>query len=394
MQAGAASGPAFGGPARLRSGTTGSGRFPVLKTPPLGLTSRLVVERMSLAEPGREADELSTTKRGQNCLRALGALASVALLAGCSGDVLGWLPEPASEQAEEIDRLTYLITWITGVTFVLVQAVLVYFLFKYRAKAGQKAKHTHGNHAVEIVWTIVPSLILVLLAVYQAELWLDMKSARPGEMDGEAVPVQIFAKQFEWNFRYPGPDGEYAVADAEGKFSANDDLVTTGALIIPIDRPVLAEERSMDVLHSFFLPNLRFKQDAVPGWPANVWFRSNKLSADRKTVKDRDSNDVQLDYWDIVCAELCGATHSAMSARLYVVSNADYEAWMAGQPTSVKLPEHGKIGPNGSVSYEIWWRWQWQSENLALEKPRWQRKPFGPDDLGPDTPSEDDEEDF
>jgi cytochrome c oxidase subunit 2 len=321
-------------------------------------------------------------RRSRRAATAVCALAAL-LLAGCSGDVLGVLPESASPEADDVDHLIYLIIWVTGFTLVGVQMVLVWFLFRHRQRDGVKAKYTHGNHAVEMVWTVVPALVLVLLAVYQADLWVRVKSAVP-EDNRNPVVVQIFAKQFEWNFRYPGPDGE---------FDTKDDLVTTGNMVIPIDRPVNAEMRSMDVIHSFFLPNFRFKQDAVPGLKTPIWFRSNKLSADRAPVKDRDGNEQQLDYWDIVCAELCGNAHTSMAGRLFVVSNDDYEAWLAGEETTVKLPAHGKIGPKQSTPGKIWDRWHWQDDPTIKGKPRWQRGVWEPDDLGPDAVSDDEGED-
>ncbi len=324
--------------------------------------------------------------------RRLASLAALALLmgmlGGCAGDPLGWLPESASPEADEVDELIYLIIYVTGVVFLAVQGLLIWFLFRHRRKEGVAAKHTHGNHTIEMVWTIAPALVLVLLAVYQADLWVRLKSKVP-EDAANAVNVRIFAKQFEWNFRYPGPDGEYDTAD---------DLATVGVLVMPIDRPVLAELRAMDVLHSFYLPNFRFKQDAVPGLNQEIWFRSNKLSADRDTVKNREGQDVQLDYWDIVCAELCGNAHTTMAGRCYVVSNADYEAWVAGEPTSVKLPGYSKIGAEGTSMGDLWTRWAWQDENAATGKPRWIKNkgmPFsGVDDRGDDEPSEDGEDDF
>ena len=310
------------------------------------------------------------------------ALAAL-LLAGCSGDPLNVLPESASPEADEVDHLIYLIIYVTGVTFVGVQAVLIWFLFRHRAKPGVRAKHTHGNHTVELVWTVAPALILVLLAVYQADLWVRIKSATPKE-NADFVPVQIFAKQFEWNFRYPGADGEYGTKD---------DMVTTGNLVIPIDRPINAEMRSMDVIHSFFLPNFRFKQDAVPGLRSPIWFRSNKLSADRAPVKDREGNEVKLDYWDIVCAELCGNAHTSMSGRLYVVENDVFEKWLTGEAVE-GLPQVSTVGPARGTPGRIWERWSWQDTSHIKGPPRWFKDPWGEDDLGVDAESEDEDEDF
>ena len=199
------------------------------------------------------------------------AVLAAAAASAFAGDPLGLMPEAASVEAERIDQLTYLILWVTGLTFVGVQIALVWFLWQYRRKPGVRAKHTHGNHTVELVWTVTPAAILVFLAVYQMGLWKDLKTSKPGDNEG-AVAFQIYTKQFEWNFRYPGPDAQYGTPD---------DLISTKTLVVPVNHPVNAELRAMVVIHSFFLPNLLFKQDAVPGLHGRIWFKPNKLSVDR-----------------------------------------------------------------------------------------------------------------
>ncbi len=303
------------------------------------------------------------------------------MLAGCSGDPWNVLPEAASQEAADVDQLIYIILYLTVIVFIGVQTLMIVFLVKHRRRPGVKAKHTHGNHTVELIWTIAPALVLVILAVYQADLWVRLKSATP-EDNANAVPVQIFAKQFEWNFRYPGPDGEY---------ETEDDRVTVGNLVIPINRPINAEMRSMDVIHSFFLPNFRFKQDAVPGLRAPLWFRSNKLSADREPVADRNGELQDLDYWDIVCAELCGNSHTSMSGRLFVVENDVFERWLGGEKIE-GLPPHSPVGPARGTPGKVWARWAWQDSSEIPGPPRWERKPFGEDDLGDDAISDEDED--
>ncbi len=326
---------------------------------------------------------MTPTRRTRLSALALPLLAAL-FAAGCSGDPLHLLPEAASPVAREVDELIYLIVYVTGATLVGVQAALVYFLFRYRARKGARAKYTHGNHAVEMTWTVLPALVLVLLAVYQAGMWKRMKSAVP-EDNANAIEVQVFAKQFEWNFRYPGPDGAFNTAD---------DRYSTGIMVVPVDRPVNIELRAMDVIHSFFLPNFRFKQDAVPGLHTKLWFRADKLSSARQPVADRDGVEKQLDYWDIVCAELCGSQHSAMSARLYVVPDEDYEKWVAGQPTTLRLPPNSLRGPEDSTTGLIWQRWHWQDSREIKGKPRRSRGVllFGEEDSPDPEASQDDEE--
>lgn len=332
--------------------------------------------------------------------RALLALVAAAALGGLAaaahaGDPLNLMPESASAEADMVDGLTYLILWITGVAFVGTQGVLVYFLFRYRAKKGQKAKYTHGNHAIELVWTVTPALILVFLALWQMNLWIKLKSQTPG--DGEnANPtlVQILAKQFEWNFRYPGPDGQFGTAD---------DRIAL-ALVVPIGHPVNARLRSLDVIHSFYLPNFRFKQDAVPGLDIGIWFKPSKLSVNRLPLmgriplpgREEEFNDgvyewtsKKLIHWDIVCAELCGMNHTTMAANLYVVTDEQYAKWTRDPASVPEIPVQWGIWNKDNpvqAQDQVWLRWDWQTRKFdaqgrVIMKPaELNREPFGEDE--------------
>jgi len=300
-----------------------------------------------------------------------------------AGDPLGWLPESASPEADDVDFLINFVTLITGITMVGVLGIMVLFLFKYRAKPGVKAKHTHGNHTVEMIWTIAPALILVFLALYQLDLWDRIKSPATADL-GEPVPVQIFAKQFEWNFRYPGP---------AGKVHTKDDIYTVKQLVVPVNRPITAELRPMDVLHSFFLPNMRLKQDAVPGNPMKIWFRSNKLSKDRQPLPTLDGGTKQVAYWDIVCAELCGNLHTTMGGKLWVVTEDQYTRWLAGEKGIVPVTPVAVYWDGDEIAMSnIWSRWPWQdAKNTVSGPPAWKRRPFG-EDLKPDLGGDEEEE--
>lgn len=312
---------------------------------------------------------MKTSARG---LVRAGAAAALAVLASraFADDPLGVLPEAASAEADRIDSLVYLIIWLTVATFVGVQLVMLWFLFRYRARPGVKAKHTHGNHTVEMVWTVAPAAILVFLAVYQMGLWTELKSAKPADNAG-AVPVRIFAKQFEWNFRYPGPDG---------KWDTPDDLHSSRVLVVPVNRPVNAELRSMDVIHSFFLPNLRFKQDAVPGLTGRIWFRPEKLSADRKPLRTSKGEEKRIEYFEIICAELCGNQHTTMAGFLYVVSDEDFQRWQKGEVVTLKggtkIPAPTPFKEIQSPFDVIWSAWAMQDDPSVTAPPKWHKRPF------------------
>lgn len=209
------------------------------------------------------------------------------------------LPRDISEHGHQIDHLYYFILLLTGAVFVATELVLFWFLWKYdRATQHGPVKYTHGSHNLEVVWTILPAATLLFIAIYQMNAWADVKMRKP-----EIPPtVEVTARQFEWRIRYPGQDGELGNAD---------DVHHVNDLHIPVNTDVMVNLKSMDVLHSFFLPNMRIKQDAVPGHVIPVWFRAQDTGT-----------------FDLVCAELCGWGHYKMKGRLTVQSQADFTDWL------------------------------------------------------------------
>jgi cytochrome c oxidase subunit 2 len=235
--------------------------------------------------------------------RALLALAAAALPALASADS-AWgahLPEAVSTYAHKIDGIFYLILWITGVIFVAVEVLLLYFIVRYRHKEGESRRpiYTHGNNRLEVIWTIVPAIICVVLALLSRRSWAEIKQNMPQQ----AMNVEITAEQFAWNIRYPGPDG---------KLETPDDIVSLNQLHMPVGRPVIVTLHSKDVIHSFFLPEFRVKQDAVPGMTTRIWFEATRVG-----------------NWEIACAELCGLGHYRMKGFVTVETPEEFERWLA-----------------------------------------------------------------
>lgn len=209
------------------------------------------------------------------------------------------LPEDVSQAGYKIDHLYNFILWLTGIVFIGTEVTLFWFMWRYDGQRNKDpVKFSHGNHHLEVIWTLIPAGILVFIAVYQVNVWADNKIETPNV----APTVEVTARQFEWRLRYPGKDG---------RLGTRDDVHHVNNLHVPVDTDVLIELKSMDVLHSFFLPNLRVKQDAVPGMKIPVWFRATKTGT-----------------YDVVCAELCGWGHYKMKGRLTVQSPEDYERWL------------------------------------------------------------------
>ena len=211
-----------------------------------------------------------------------------------------WFPKDISEHGRVIDQLFMLILWLTGIIFVATEVALFYFVWKYDARTNREpVKFSHGSHTLEVVWTILPAVTLLFIAIYQMDAWADAKMRRPD------IPItaEITGRQFNWDVRYPGPDG---------KLHTLDDIVRVdGNIHFPTGKEVLLSIKSADVLHSFFLPNLRLKQDVVPGMQQYMWFKATETGR-----------------VDIVCAELCGWGHYKMKGRATFEPPTQFKAWL------------------------------------------------------------------
>ena len=222
---------------------------------------------------------------------------------------LSWLLPPGSGVfAGEIDRIYYLILVITGIAFVIVELGLVWFLIKYRARPGQQVQYTHGSTRAEVVWTSITAVTVVILGLLSGGVWNHVKGRN--SVPPNAIPIRVHVKQFEWNFTYPGPDG---------KFDTPDDVTLRNQLHVPVDQPVVVYLNAEDVIHSFFIPSFRLKQDAVPGMHIRAWFQATKPGV-----------------FELGCAELCGLGHYRMRAVVTVHTPEDYRQWLA-QPQTVAL---------------------------------------------------------
>ena len=218
-----------------------------------------------------------------------------------------WFPERASSYAEEIDSLFNLIMYMVGVVFIATEMALAWFLYRYSKKGPEKGVFTHGNHKLEMVWTAIPAVVLLFIAFDQMKTWADIKFQKnfpsSGKFSVEHPIGEVWASQFDWRFRYPGEDG---------LLGTTDDLENAFEFVVPIDEAITFNLRSRDVIHSFFVPQFRIKQDALPGHTIPVWFKATKVG-----------------IYDLVCAELCGWGHYKMAGRVRVVSMKEYDERMA-----------------------------------------------------------------
>ena len=225
-----------------------------------------------------------------------------------------WLPPAISDHAPALDRQFMLTIIIVGIAFSAAQIGLGWVVWKYRdsGKADDRALYTHGSNRLEVVWTVITAIVFISLGVMGQRVWA---SLRLHDAPAGSYSVEVVAQQFQWNFHYAGNDNVFGrtepslIDDSALNFigidesdpSAKDDAVTS-SLVIPVNRPVELKLRSKDVIHSFWVPPLRFKQDLVPGMEIKVHFTANKVGK-----------------YELACAELCGQLHFKMKSYMLVL---------------------------------------------------------------------------
>ena len=233
-----------------------------------------------------------------------------------------WLPELISVHGAGVDAQLTLTLTIAGIVFFLAQVALGYFIWKFRGKGQERASYWHENAKLEGTWTVLTAILFVGLGLEGNRVWAQY-FLTPAPDD--SLVVELTAQQFAWNIRYPGADRKFGLTipalidDAAGNYigldpkdgPGKDDVVTQNIMAIPVNRPVRVILRSKDVTHSFFVPQLRVKQDAVPGMGIQVHFIANKVGE-----------------YEIACAELCGMQHYKMRGRLLVMPDAEFESWL------------------------------------------------------------------
>ena len=221
-----------------------------------------------------------------------------------------WFSKSLSDAGETIDLLFNGLHILSAFILLGTGLAIGWCLWKFdhRRNDNKKAAYFSHNTRLEIVWTLIPALILFALAFAQMGAWSENKMERPTtQVDGETVlvppTVLVKAKQFGWEFHYPGSDNQV---------ETQDDLYIENELVVPVGEDIVLQLESRDVIHSFFVPELRLKQDIVPGMTQFAWFNAREEGE-----------------FEILCTELCGWGHYKMQARLNVVSQAEYQDWLA-----------------------------------------------------------------
>ena len=233
------------------------------------------------------------------------------------------LPVQASAQAAQLDRVTAMVHVLMAVMFLGWAAYFAYVLVRFR-RTRQPAADYHGARAHWSSWTeaAVAIVEVVLLAAFSIPAWASRVSPAPAD----ALPVRVTAQQFSWTFHYAGADGEFGRTDSSLVSADNpagldrtsphaaDDVVSVNDMHLPLDRPVIVQLTARDVIHSFGIPAMRVKQDAIPGMAVPVWFTPTLAGT-----------------FDIACSQLCGLGHYTMRAVITVTPPDQFAAWLRAQ---------------------------------------------------------------
>lgn len=243
-----------------------------------------------------------------------------------------------SEHGIVTDRLFWITMAVTGFIFILTHILLFWFSYHYQYKENKRAAYYPDNNKLEVIWTLVPAVVLTVLVVSGWKAWSDITSPAPED----AHVVELMGYQFAWDIRYPGADNQLGDYDYRLTTATNSrgidftdknsfDDFASQTVVIPKGEPVLFKIRARDVLHSVFAPHMRLKMDAVPGMPTRFWFVPNKTTAEMRL----ELGDEEFDY-EIACTEVCGNGHFAMRRVIEVVEPDEYRKWMADQVPFIK----------------------------------------------------------
>ncbi len=214
-----------------------------------------------------------------------------------------WLPDGASTLSSDIDSLFYFVTWASIILFAGVVAAIVYLAYRYRRRAGAAPARVKPSRMVEISWVALPTILVLIVFNWGFRLFIEQSVAPPN-----AYEIYVRGAMWKWDFEYPTG------------------TVSTNELHVPVDRPVRLVMSSEDVLHSFFVPAFRVKQDVLPDRYSAVWFEATRV-----------------DTFQVYCTEYCGAGHAVMLASVITHSQGDFEDWLAsaGVDEDTPLPELG-----------------------------------------------------
>ncbi|NVK52533.1 MAG: cytochrome c oxidase subunit II [Flavobacteriaceae bacterium] len=268
------------------------------------------------------------------------------------------LPESASVEGEHDDNLFNITFILIGIVQFIVQFLLFYFSYKYRGKKENKALFFADSHKLELIWTLTPAVVLVLLIGYGLWQWNNVMDLSDAE---DPIIIEVYSKQFQWEARYAGADNTLGRGnvnfikgintmgvDMSDKNAADDKKVTE--LHLPKGRKVIFKFRSQDVLHSAYMPHFRAQMNCVPGMVTEFGFtpkytteemrqQSEVMAKTEKINKIRKAKGEEPYVFDyiLLCNKICGASHYGMQMKIIVEEEAEFKKWIAEQPTLAEV---------------------------------------------------------
>jgi cytochrome c oxidase subunit 2 len=271
----------------------------------------------------------------------MAAICLVFLIAGIYGAYWSFtvqgsetLPEAASLHGVKIDEMFSVTTWITMTVFFITQILLFTFLFRYKHSNKRRAHYLPHNNTIEKVWTIIPAIVLTVLVVFGFFTWQEITNSTDVKGD---INIEVTGHQFAWELRYPGHDNKLGVVDyrlvtADNKLGISykdknsfDDL-QADTMYLPVNKSIRLNIRAQDVIHSCYMPHFRVQLNAVPGLHTFFKFTPTITTADMRNRL----NQPDFEYL-LYCNKICGGIHYNMKKIVRVVSEEEYQGWLAKQ---------------------------------------------------------------
>jgi cytochrome c oxidase subunit II len=253
-----------------------------------------------------------------------------------SGKILK-LGSAASDHGVDVDNMMKITIIITGIVFVITQGLLFWFSYKYQASEKRKAFYFPHNTKLEVIWTVIPAIVLTVMVGFGLFYWFKMT----GEAPKESMVVEVTGSQFKWEYRYAGKDKVLGkkfykqISDVNNnplgqiwEDPANhDDIYVSGEeMHLVVNKPVKLVIGAKDVIHDVGLSHFRMKMDAVPGTPTTMWFTPIKTTQEMK----KELNDPEFVY-ELTCDQMCGQGHYSMRGTIIVESQEEFDRWMASK---------------------------------------------------------------
>ncbi|RFZ95653.1 cytochrome c oxidase subunit II [Mucilaginibacter conchicola] len=283
-------------------------------------------------------------KQPMNWNNVMGTLFLIFLIAGLYGVYWSFtthgsmiLPSAASEHGGVLDTMFWTTTGITMPVFIITQILLFTFLFKYRYNAKRRGHFLPHNNTIEKVWTIAPAIVLTVLVIFGFFTWQSIMNSVDAKGQPASINIDITGHQFAWELRYTGKDGKlgktnYKLVNGTNKLGldftdkASFDDLQADTMVIPVNKSVRLNIHSQDVIHSVYIPHFRVQLNAVPGMPTYFKFKPILTTTQMRAKLDKPDFE-----YEVLCNKICGGSHYNMKKIVRVVSEAEYQAWLAQQ---------------------------------------------------------------